>query len=108
MDASSLVLANVTIFGESVTYLKGGTVERAITAIVDRNPPAPLQEAMDALRPRCILTVANSNTTEIASSEIDTGTDLVSVAVRSGGTAENLRVARILDHTADWLQVECY
>lgn len=71
-------------FGESIVYLPGGGGERDIQAIVDRDPPAIMDAAGNAVIPQFTVRVNNSCRSGIASSEIDTGTDQLKFVKRIG------------------------
>ena len=71
-------------FGESITYLpsKGGS--RQIQAIIDRDPPAILDAAGNAVLPLATIRVNNSCRSGIASSEVDTGSDEIEFPLKIG------------------------
>jgi len=79
---------------------------REITAIVDRDDAQALDNAPRGKAEKITLTVANSDTTGISSSELDTGGDEISVADRVGKTARRRRVVALPDHDIGMLTVE--
>jgi hypothetical protein len=73
-------------FGESITYLPSGGGSRAITAIVERDPPAVLDAAGNAVFPRATIRVYNSCRSGISSKEINTGKDEIEMPLKIGDT----------------------
>lgn len=71
-------------FGESIMYFPGAGGERPIQAIVDREPPAILDAAGNAVMPSCIIRTYNSCRSGIASNEIDTGRDEIELILKIG------------------------
>jgi hypothetical protein len=61
---------------------------RVVSAIVDRNPPAPVSEAPNALAGKLTITVANDPITGIWSQDMDRATLKVKVALLDGGIQE--------------------
>lgn len=74
----------LTQFGESITYLPGNGGSRSINAIVERDPPAILDAAGNAVFPRATIRVFNSCRSGISSKEIDTGKDEIEMPLRIG------------------------
>ncbi len=96
-------------FSESVTYHPaGGGPDRAVVAVVDRQLPQPVDEVPGTSRPLsyCVLVVANSAVTGIASTELNTGGDEISVPARQGGAAVRRRIASLIDQDAGLLTLE--
>jgi len=70
---------------------------RAITAIVERNNYiAKLSGAPYGTSPVLEVTVVNDSDDGISSDEIDTGRDIIELAVRLGETAQRRRITKIL------------
>lgn len=84
-------------FGEEIVYKPHGGLPRTITAIVNRTPPAPPPGATEVVVPRLTITVENHATRGILLSDCDTGGDLVELAVRAGGTAEERTIGHPLN-----------
>jgi len=76
---------------------------RVISAIVDRNPPAPLGEAPNVLAGKLTITVANDPLKGIWSQEIDRATLKIKVALLDGGVAELRPVGTIEKQDAGML-----
>lgn len=94
---------------ETIVYRPNGGRPRSIRAIVDRNPPEPIEEVPQALAPKLVLTVLNNERTGISSHQaaaIDTGGDTVDVAVRVGGEVTTRPIAKILRHDDATVEVE--
>lgn len=83
------------LHGESVTYNPRAGGARVITAIVNRNPPAPVGTPDGLVLPRMIVTVENDDTSGISSATIDCSGDTITLAERSGGTAEEHPISRL-------------
>ena len=81
--------------GESVTCRPDGTTTRAVTAIVERSPPAALDGVDQAVAPRITVIMANNASTGMTAAEIITGVTTVDVATRAGGTVETRYVLSI-------------
>lgn len=90
--------------GETVTFRPYGGTPRSISAIIDRNPPSAFGEMGNT--PVMIVTVANSDTIGISSSELNTGRDQIDIAERYGATATTRTVVSIVRHDAGMLTVE--
>lgn len=90
---------------EEVTYNPNGGTSRAIQAIVER-PDAEIHG--NARTPVAIITVLNDATDGIASTEIDVGSDTITMAPRFGNTAEAQPIIRIIEHTAVIMRVEVH
>ena len=98
---------HISVFGESVKYKPtGGGGSRTINAVVQRGRPEGLDGADYGHSPLATIFVENNNTTGIASSEIDTGGDMVEYAVRIGETVEDRRITKIVQQDAGMLELE--
>lgn len=73
-------------FGESIVYVKDGGGRRAITAIIERDPPAIFDAAGNAVLPKISIRVYNSCRSGIRSSEVDIGVDEVEALLKIGDT----------------------
>jgi hypothetical protein len=73
-------------FGESIEYVPRSGGSRSITAIVDREPPAIMDAAGNAVVPQFIVRVYNSAVSGISSQEMNTGGDQVRFVKRIGET----------------------
>ena len=86
------------MFGESIVYRKQNGTERTITAIVDRDPPAIFNPAGEvALTPSVVIRVHNDATYGISNTELETGGDKVTLAVRTSETASQRTIAKLLE-----------
>ena len=83
------------LHGESVTYNPRAGGARVITAIVTRNPPAPVGAPDGAMLPSLIVTVENDSTSGISSAEIDCGDDTITLAERVGGDVAEHAISRL-------------
>jgi len=93
-------------FGETVTYVPYGGDVREITAIVDREPLAPVPGIDSGHSDMLTVTVANSSVSGISSDEIDTGKDKISLPVRYGEAAVQKRLPKIISQDAGMLILE--
>jgi len=107
IDFGKVTPGFLSLFGESISYVKAGGTTRAIVAVVDRQPITSIPETPAALRPHMLVYVANSATTGISLAELDCGTDLLRFAARVGGTAEDITLTRIYSQDAAMLCLEC-
>ena len=96
----------LSVFGESVGYCRSGTLQRTITAVVERAPASGLDEAPDVHRPHFEVWVANDSSTGIAADEIDTATDTLTIPKRLGQSAAEMQIVRIIDHDNGMLHLE--
>lgn len=103
-------------FGENCVYVPGQGDARNIRAVIDRDPPAVINEATGkTLTPFAVIHVVNSADEQtvgsltfagIASSEIDTGRDKVTYAARIGKTATSRPIKQIAESDAGILTLE--
>lgn len=92
-------------FGETVVYYRADGVTRNITAIVVRESLAIIAELGDIVGANLIVEVQNSATLGISSSEVDTGGDRISVALRNGETATQRSIVRVLSDSGAYLRL---
>ena len=83
-----LAFQDTDVFGESVTYKKKGGTTRTIKAVVNRNLP-PMLDPQGVLRYVLLVSIPNSSTYGISSTELDTGADKIAVAYRQGGDTQD-------------------
>lgn len=76
------------IFGESATYKPKSGTTRAIKVVINRNVP-PFVDSQNVVRYPLLISVVNSATYGISSTELDTGADKISLPFRYGGTAQD-------------------
>lgn len=95
-----------TLGAETIVYLPAGGGERAIGAIVNRDPPAELGEAPHGHSPLAVIVVRNDSTEGISSAELDTAGDKVRYAVRLGKTPKDRRITGIISQDAGMLRLE--
>lgn len=77
------VLAILPDLGEPVVYRPASGAPRTIHALVERLPPEDYAD-VEVPGPVVRITVANHHIYGISSAELDTGRDVVDVAVRAG------------------------
>ncbi len=96
-------------FGETIIYKPYGDLAREITAIVNRVPPTSIPGVGGGfVVPKLTITVENHATRGISSAEIDTGKDLVEIAVRAGQTARELKIGNPLNDDGGALVIPVY
>lgn len=93
-------------FGVTVTYQSAGGGSRSIKAIINREGNQALDSVPHGNSPITSMTVANSSTIGISSSELDTGGDKVMIAVRIGQTPQNRRITKIISQDAGMMTLE--
>lgn len=108
-DAGSVFL-NSDHFAESVTYYphRFGTAAtpRVVKAVVTRNQVATMN-ADEQIVPEFEVRVANNSTTGISSDELNTGGDMIKLAVRIGETATKRSVQLLVEHDEGMLVLTC-
>lgn len=82
-------------FGDTITYHKNGGGTRSVSAMIERDVQV-LTETGDVLVYDFVLRVEDDETTGITSTEIDAGTDVVSVPLRVGEAACRRQIIRVL------------
>lgn len=103
-------------FGETVTWQPFGRTERSIKAVVDRNPPAPLDAVQQSLAAGMVVVVRNAQTaigdddcggislSELANDGMARGRLLV--ALKVGGTATRRTIRRVASEDEGLLTLE--
>lgn len=105
-DATAVFL-NEDEFAESIVYRPFNGTPRTISALVTRNPPADLNGVPYAQGTFVmIVEVANSETTGIALSELNTGKDFADIAEKYGGTAKQRTIVKLVDQDSAMLALE--
>lgn len=97
-------------FAESVTYYPhrfgAAATPRVISAVVTRNQVATFNPDEQIL-PEFEVRVANDSTTGISSDELNTGGDMIALAVRVGETATKRSVQLLVEHDEGMLVLTC-
>lgn len=112
IDLTQFNAAFIETWGETIHYIavQGATTTagagREITAVVDRQPPAPQSPAPGGVRPLMVVYVANSSTTGISADELDVGQDILMVPLRVGDSESAFHVDRILTQDDGMLALE--
>ncbi len=108
-DAASVFL-NSDHFAETVTYYPQRygltTSPRTIKAVVTRNQVSTFNPD-EQLVPEFEVRVANSSTTGISSSELNTGGDTIKLAVRVGGEQSKRPIQTLIEHDEGMLVLLC-
>ena len=92
-------------FGESIEYVPRSGGSRSILAIVEREPPAVMDAAGNAVVPQFVVRVYNSCRSGISSQEMDTGGDQVRFVRRIGEVIpETYSVGQILSQSGGVLR----
>ena len=95
IDAAS-VFTNTDEFAETVVYYAGGgSVGRAIKAVIERDVQTITDQGIPALA--TFINVANDATLGITSTEVDTGRDKLSVSLRLNETAQLRQIIQVTD-----------
>ena len=94
-DLDCMAEIQLDTHGENVVYWPRGGGSRPIVAIVDREPSKKLEGMPHGFSPKLVFWVANDPVIGISSSEIDTGGDLIEVALRIGQVAQKLSMVKI-------------
>ena len=113
-DLAQDAVAFLTDFSETVTYHPASGESRQIKAVVDRSPPADLPGApAGALAPKATIAVANRATAisddtigGISTSELDTGGDMIALAVRIGQDPTQRPLKRVVNQDAGMITLE--
>lgn len=109
MGLISTILADDAVYfadadlvdSESIVYVKRDGTTRTINAVVQRRALEDLKSSSSRmLVPSIMITVTNSTTTGIATSEVDKGSDSVQLAERLGGTTRTLSILEIISQDA--------
>ena len=92
-------------FGESIVYYAGGTgAGRTIDAIIERDVQVITDAGIPALQ--TLITVRDSETLGISSTEVNSGRDKVTVSLRVGETPQLRQVGRVLSTDNSMVQFE--
>lgn len=95
-------------FGETVTYYdRNGSAGREISAMVERGTLEVISETGDVTSQAIIVRVENDSVRGIASDEIDTGGDELSVPTRIGETSQRRAIVRVLNDNAGLVRFLC-
>jgi len=94
-DLDDMAKIQLDTHGEPVVYWPRGGGSRPIVAIVDREPPKSLEDMPHGFSPKLVLWVANDSIIGISSSEIDTGGDLIEVALRIGQVPQKCSMVKL-------------
>ena len=101
-NEADIILAE---FGESIIYKPRGGGLRPIIAVVDRGGAEGLG-GVPANAPLATILVKNCSADGISSSELDTGGDKVTLAVRIGETARDRNITKPLGQDCGMLKLE--
>lgn len=105
-DHSQFLIDADALGAEALTYLKVSGASRSIQGVVERNPDQKQKTPSPASKgPHLVVLVRNNATSGIASTEVDVGSDRITVARRYGETAVNLSVVEVIDHDAAYLRL---
>lgn len=91
---------------ETCAFTQAPASARNITVLVDRRPPEALPEDAAAVRPNLRIMCANSATSGVALSTLDTSIAVFSLPRRAGCAAENLKCQRIVNQSPAVLMLE--
>lgn len=104
-DAVSVFLS-ADEFAETVVYIPRGGGSRTILAIVEREPPSLLDSLGNVIALSYMIYVANSQTTGISSSEVDTGGDVIRLKGRENENAlKECSVVKVMNHDNGMVQL---
>lgn len=92
-------------FGEQIVYLPREGRPRSIPAVVERQPPAPIDGAPGGVRPAMVVVVKNDEQDGIGGREIDTGGDRVKIAPRVGQEPQEFRILEVGQNDAGTLEL---
>lgn len=94
----SAVFLNTEDFAESIVYFFRGGGSTPIDAIVDRDPPAFYDAAGNVVLPSFTIDIADSSSTGVLKSVLDTGGDEVELTAENGDVlATRLTVIKELE-----------
>ena len=82
-------------FNETIRYRPRDGRPRTIVAVVDRNPPAPIDGAPNGVRASMMIEALNDEFSGIGSREVDTGGDRVEIAPRIGLPIREYRLVSV-------------
>jgi len=107
LDAAAFTDPDGMPGAETVVYTPLGGSPRTITVNVDRQPPERLGDEGRVYRPMMEIDVANSATTGISATELNTGGDSITIAYPKGGTVEAHRIiGAIITQDAGMIRLE--
>lgn len=86
----------VSNFGEPVIYHFASGGHRSVNAIIERSPPAQYDAAGNVITPSFVIRLANSATTGVLSTEVNTGGDQVSLLLKVDDTVPTKRSVLVL------------
>jgi len=95
--AISAVPGLQSYFGETIAYKPRAGGSRTITGMVDRTDRSVFGELDRGSATLLQITVPNSLTTGILSTEINLGGDAITVADRYGGSTRDRRIVRVVE-----------
>ncbi len=95
-DAQAALRGHLEGWGETVVYRPRGGVPRPVRALVDRSPPAIPVGGMEHVTPQLVVTLEADAVRGVLPAELDTGGDLVEVALRKGGAPEARPITKLL------------
>lgn len=93
-------------FGEAVTYYPAAGGSRPIVADVERAGLQSTPGGGRSVTPATTVTVRNSSTAGISSSELKVRGDKIAVAERIGGTSVQRLITRVLSEDAGFMKLE--
>lgn len=90
----------------TVTYKKSGESDRSIEALVFYESEDPKDKRIKARFPIPYIIVKNDTTDGIGSSEIDTGSDKISMPIRQGhATSKDFSIRKIITQNCGFLRL---
>jgi hypothetical protein len=93
-------------FAETVTYLPRDGGSRTILAVVDREPPALMDEAGNVISLTYVIYVKNDKTDGISGEEVDTGGDRVEIIWRLNKIfKKQCSIVKVQNHDHGMLQI---
>lgn len=93
-------------FAETVVYRPKAGTARAITAIVDRNPPEAANEAGAMNQNRFVVCVKDDELDGVGIRELNTGGDAFDIEKRRGEAASTMYVSKLLNQDGGYLELE--
>lgn len=103
-DAGAVFL-NSDHFAESITYTPHNGLSKSIKAVIDRSPVRPVERGGKPLPGNIVeIWIANHATDGVAS--VKERFDKVSLPIREGGAAVDLRITKIIEQDAGLWRLE--
>lgn len=93
-------------FGETITYKPRAGGSRTITGMVDRTDRGAFGELDRGTATMLQITVPNSVTTGILSTEINVGGDAITIADRYGGSTRDRKIVRVVETNGSSVTLE--